>query len=85
MCARNAKATIGQNNWPEVSTDVKAGLAAAQIENVVLWAALATVDRVHPNRRTGAWPPFVRNPRSAVYEVICHARFGAVPGALVRR
>jgi hypothetical protein len=63
---------------------VKAGVVAAQIENVALWPAFAIVDRVHPDRRSGAWPPLVRNPRIAAYEILCHALFGAVLGGLVR-
>jgi hypothetical protein len=64
---------------------VRAGVLAAQIENAALWPALAIVDRVHPDRRSGAWPPLARNPRIAGYEVVCHTLFGAVLGALVRR
>ncbi len=64
---------------------VKAGVLAAQIENAALWPALAIVDRVHPDRRSGTWPPLVRDPRIAGYEVVCHALFGAVLGTLVRR
>jgi len=63
---------------------LKAGIVAAQIENVALWPALAIVDRMHPDRRSGAWPPLVCNPRIAVYEVFCHALFGAVLGSFVR-
>src|SRR4051794_1943506 len=64
---------------------VKAGIVAAQVENVALWPAMAVVDRVHPDRRNGTWPPLLLNPRVAVYEFIAHALFGAVLGALVRR
>ena len=64
---------------------VRAGVIAAQVENVALWPAMAIVDRVHPDRRSGTWPPLFRNPRIAVYEVVAHALFGAVLGALVRR
>ena len=32
------------------------GLAAAQIENAVLWPTLALIDPIHPDRRNGHWP-----------------------------
>src|SRR5919108_6289172 len=35
------------------------GVLAAQAENVALWPAMAIVDRVHPKRRAGTWPPLV--------------------------
>jgi hypothetical protein len=62
----------------------KQGLAAAQIENVALWPGMALVDRVHPDRRSGAWPPLATNGRVFAYEVAVHALFGVVLGALVR-
>jgi hypothetical protein len=64
---------------------VRAGVGAAQVENLVLWPAFAVVDRVHPDRRSRAWPPLARNPRVLVYEVTTHAVFGVVLGALVRK
>ena len=64
---------------------VRAGVAAAQLENLVLWPVFAIVDRVHPDRRDGSWPPLVRNRRVAAYEVATHALFGAVLGALTPR
>jgi hypothetical protein len=64
---------------------VKAGVGAAELENLVLWPALAVIDRVHPDRRSGAWPPLATSPRVLVYEAATHAVFGAVLGALVRK
>ena len=64
---------------------VKAGIIAAQVENTVLWPTMTIVDRVHPDRRAGTWPPLVRNPRVAMQEVVAHGIFGAVLGALIRR
>lgn len=64
---------------------VKAGVVAAQLENAALWPAMAFVDRLHPDRRDGTWPPLARNPRIALQEVASHALFGAVLGALVTR
>ncbi|MBD0290679.1 MAG: hypothetical protein ICV74_05435, partial [Thermoleophilia bacterium] len=53
-----------------------AGGLAAQVENLVLWPAMAVVDRVHPDRRSGAWPPLLGNARVFAYEVAAHAIFG---------
>lgn len=63
---------------------VKAGVVAAQLENVALWPGMAIVEKVHPDCRDGTWPPLARNPRIALQEVAAHAVFGAVLGALVR-
>ena len=62
----------------------KQGVAAAKLENVALWPAMAVIDRVHPDRRSAAWPPLLTNPRVFVYESTVHALFGAVLGTLVR-
>lgn len=58
------------------------GLAAAQAENLALWPAMAVVDRFHPDRRSGAWPPLLTNARVFGYEVAVHALFGVVLGSL---
>ena len=68
---------LGLRGW-------KAGIAAAQLEGAALWPGMAVVDRFHPDRRSGAWPPLLRNPRVFVQEVVAHAVFGVVLGALVR-
>jgi hypothetical protein len=60
------------------------GILAAQAENLALWPGMALVDRVHPDRRSGAWPPLLRNRRVLAYETGVHAVFGAVVGALLR-
>jgi hypothetical protein len=64
---------------------VKAGVVAAQVENTLLWPTMAIADRIHPDRRVGTWPPLVSNARVAAQEVVGHAIFGAVLGALVSR
>ena len=64
---------------------VRAGVAAAEAENLVLWPAMLVLDEVHPDRRDGTWPPLFRSRRIALYEVTAHALFGAVLGALARR
>ena len=60
-----------------------AGIAAAQLESAALWPGMALVDRFHPDRRSGAWPPLLRNARVFGQEVAAHAVFGAVLGLLV--
>jgi hypothetical protein len=60
------------------------GLLAAQFENAVLWPGMAVVDRLHPDRRSGAWPPLLRNARVFAREAAVHALFGAVLGRLVQ-
>jgi hypothetical protein len=59
------------------------GALVAQVENVAFWPAMAVVDRIHPDRRSGAWPPLLRNGRVFAYEVAAHALFGAVLGLLI--
>lgn len=61
----------------------KQGVVAAQVENVLLWPGMAVIDRVHPDRRNGAWPPLLLNGRIFAQEVAVHALFGAVLGLLV--
>jgi hypothetical protein len=68
---------LGQRGW-------KAGIAAAQLESAALWPGMAFVDRYHPDRRSGAWPPLLLNPRVFGQEVAAHAVFGGVLGLLVR-
>ena len=63
----------------------KRGLAIAEHENALLWPGMAIVDRLHPDRRSGAWPPLVRNGRVFAYEATLHALFGVVLGALLER
>jgi len=59
-------------------------VAAAQLENLVLWPALAVVDRIHPDRRSGALPRLLTNRRVLAQEVALHLLFGLVLGTLVR-
>ncbi len=61
------------------------GVLAAQAENLALWPGMAVVDRVHPDRKSGAWPPLLGNGRVFVYEAAVHALFGAALGFLLRR
>ena len=62
---------------------VPRAVAAAEVENLVLWVpGMALVDRFHPDRRSGAWPPLLRNGRVFAYEVAVHALFGVLLGLL---
>ncbi len=63
----------------------KQGVAAAQAENLALWPGMAVVDRLHPERRSGAWPPLASNRRVFAYEAAMHAVFGIVLGLLTPR
>jgi hypothetical protein len=71
-------AGLGGRGW-------KQGLAAAELENVALWPGMALMDRVHPDRRSGVWPPLATNHRVFAYEATVHALFGVVLGALVTK
>jgi hypothetical protein len=68
---------VGGRGW-------RHGLLAAQAENLALWPAMAAVDRIHPDRRSGAWPRLLTNGRVFAYEAAMHAVFGVVLGLLVR-
>jgi hypothetical protein len=68
---------LGLRGW-------RAGVAAAQVEGLVLWPAMAVVDRCHPDRRSGTWPPLLRNGQVFAQEVAAHALFGVVLGLLLR-
>ena len=59
------------------------GVVMAQAESLSLWPAMSVVDRVHEDRRSGAWPPLWGNRHVFAYEVAAHALFGAVLGGLL--
>ena len=69
---------LGLRGW-------KAGVVAAQLENAALWPGMVVVDRLHPDRRSDAWPPLLRNRRVFAQEAAVHALFGAVLGVLLPR
>jgi hypothetical protein len=69
---------LGLRGW-------KAGVAAFQAEHLATWPLMAVVDRWHPDRRSGAWPPLLRNGRVFAQEAAVHAVFGAVLGAVLAR
>lgn len=68
---------LGLRGW-------KTGVAVFQAENLAAWPLLVAVDRWHPDRRSGAWPPLLGNGRVFAQEAAVHAVFGAVLGRLVR-
>jgi hypothetical protein len=55
---------------------------AAELENVLLWPAMAVVDHVHPYVRDGTWPRLLHNGRAFGAAAVGHGFFGAVLGAL---
>ncbi len=61
------------------------GVAAALVENAVLWPGLAVVGRVHPDVLDGEWTPPFRDPRAFAAATCGHALFGAVLGACTRK
>jgi len=63
---------------------VRQGVAAAVLENALLWPAVGVVERVHPKRRDGTWPPLARSPRAFASATAGHALFGGLLGAAVR-
>lgn len=60
----------------------RSGLAWAGAETIATWPGMALMDRVHPDRRSGHWPPLLTNPRVFAQEALMHAVFGLVLGAL---
>jgi hypothetical protein len=64
---------------------VRAGVTAAIAENTALWPALAVFDRIHPKRKSGEWPPLVRNPRVFAQATAGHALFGVLLGLFAGR
>jgi len=61
------------------------GILAAEAENTLLWPLCSVIDRIHPDVRSGVWPPLARSRAEFAQEVLGHAVFGAVLGALVPR
>jgi hypothetical protein len=68
---------LGVRGW-------KAGVLVLQAEHLATWPLMTLVDRFHPDRRSGAWPPLLRNGRVFSQEAAVHALFGAVLGLLLR-
>ena len=69
---------LGLRGW-------KTGVAVFQAEHLATWPLMVVVDRWHPDRRSGAWPPLLPNGRIFVQEALVHAVFGLVLGLLLPR
>jgi hypothetical protein len=67
---------LGRRGWRQ-------GVLAAEVENIVLWPGMAVMDRIHPDRKNGHWPPLFSNGRVFAQEAAVHALFGLVLGLLV--
>lgn len=63
----------------------KHGVVAAVVENTTLWPVLAVIERVHPKRKRGDWPPLLLNGRAFSAATVGHAVFGALLGLGVSR
>ncbi len=61
------------------------GAFAAEAENALLWPLVGVIDRIHPDVRSGAWPPLATNGSEFAQEALGHAVFGVVMGALIPR
>jgi hypothetical protein len=61
------------------------GLAAAGVEHLLAWPAMAVADRLHPDRRDGTWPRLLTDRRVFAQETALHALFGSVLGLLLPR
>lgn len=60
------------------------GVLAAVAENTLLWPAIGALERVHPKRRRGEWPPLLLNGRAFTAATVGHAIFGVLLGLAVR-
>ena len=60
------------------------GLLFTQIENLFLWPAMILLDRIHPDITNGSLPVYNR-PLPFLQEVLRHAAYGAVLGAVFQR
>ena len=61
---------------------VKAAVAAALVENALLWPVMPVFDRTHPDVRAGRWPKLFGNGRVFAQATAAHAVFGILLGAL---
>lgn len=56
------------------------GVLAAGAEFVATWPGMALMDRIHPDRRSGEWPPLLTDRRVLAQEALMHLLFGLVLG-----
>jgi hypothetical protein len=59
---------------------VRAGVAAAVVENTVLWPVIGLLEPIHPKRKSGEWPPLLTNGRAFLSATVGHAIFGVLLG-----
>jgi hypothetical protein len=59
---------------------VRDGVAAAVVENTVLWPVIGLLEPIHPKRRSGEWPPILMNGRAFASATVAHAIFGVLLG-----
>jgi len=69
---------LGGRGWRQ-------GLAAAMVETAGTWPGMVLIDRFHPDRRDGHWPPLVRHGPTIAEQILVHAVFGVVLGVLLDR
>jgi hypothetical protein len=59
---------------------VRAGVAAAVVENTGLWPVIGLLEPIHPKRKSGEWPPLLTNGRAFTSATVGHAIFGVLLG-----
>ncbi|HET8606049.1 MAG TPA: hypothetical protein VFL66_03365 [Gaiellaceae bacterium] len=62
---------------------IRGGVAAGLAENAAFWPAVALIQRVHPDVRSGRWPRPFADPASIQVAFAGHALFGILLGALL--
>jgi hypothetical protein len=60
----------------------RTAVAASLAENAVILLLSPLVDRIHPDVRSGRWPPLAGNVRAAGVSVSGHLLYGLLLGAL---
>jgi hypothetical protein len=58
-------------------------VAAALVENAVLWPGVAVVQRYHPDVQSGRWPEPFADPGAIQVSFAGHAIFGVLLGAML--
>lgn len=61
------------------------GLLWTGVETLATWPGMALMDRIHPDRRSGHWPPLVSDRRVFAQEAVMHAFFGLLLGLMLPR